>query len=118
MVGPAGTVGYCCLGVLCDVLDKQFPDVLRTYGTEVQVKRTSMVLLSQEYASADVSLNVPLTEWAFGNQIVLNGLSERQTFQNRLIEMNDDEGKGFGAIADFIEESLRVDPDVEPEPQF
>lgn len=75
---------FCCLGVLCDVID---PD-----GWELDTGTSTKRHV--------------LTENAFdlGNYAVDLGISD--STQGKLIDMNDSEGKTFPEIATWIKENL------------
>jgi hypothetical protein len=77
--------GYCCLGVACEVYRKQFPLelVVRGYGDRV-------------YDGFYGELP-PVVREAFGLDNEQMGLC---------MEMNDNQGKTFSEIADYLEEEM------------
>lgn len=76
-------VGYCCLGVLCDVV--------RPNGWSQPFAQPEWKHLG-EYSAPDPSIGV---------EIELSSLS-----QEWLVHLNDAAGKSFAEIADYIEQSL------------
>lgn len=79
--------GYCCLGVLCDLIDP-------TGWREGPNKRVS----DFEYGGDSRYQNPPAK--------VVEQAGIDWTAVNRLMDMNDDEGKSFVQIADYIEATL------------
>lgn len=75
--------GYCCLGVLCDVLDPKRWGEKDDYGVT-------------HYSSCRSELNFDLL-----TDVKLPG-----KIQTKLIDMNDIFRKNFNEIADWIEENL------------
>lgn len=74
--------GYCCLGVLCDIVDPEGWDV----GTEFGFRHQG----ETDGPSESVKESV--------------GLTDEQ--ENALIGMNDREGLSFNEIADWIEANI------------
>lgn len=79
--------GYCCLGVLCDVIE---PAEWRCHTTEL---------------SSGI-----INNWSYGDNETDNYITLRgdMPITQKLIDMNDTEGKTFSEIADYIEESYNV----------
>lgn len=80
--------GFCCLGVLCDVIDNtKWNDYnnthYQTYGP------------SKKVASTDGDINL----FFFGNSGISRGT---------LMDMNDCENKSFKEIADYIENNFNI----------
>lgn len=87
---------FCCLGVLCDVINpgswKLCPIVGWKHG-DIDVG----AIHSDEFADlfeADNALEA------------VHQKTDINLIQDRLIKMNDDEGKSFEEIADYVEENL------------
>lgn len=72
---------YCCLGVLCDVMDKNKWSLS---------ERKHEYLYDNKYG------------WRISNKVLLD------TIQNALMDMNDERGKNFTEIADYIEANVDV----------
>lgn len=87
-----GTHAYCCLGVLCNVLDHRKWKAHTAPGptTNPLTPRPADVF---DWGELNAYVNTPFL-----------GLS--QTVVEHLIEMNDDDDCTFGQIADWIEENL------------
>ena len=86
---------YCCIGVLTDVIDKQFPDILET-DWEVRRNGYGEMLIVCDGIERSTRLPPELR-----NKIELN-----YGDQSNLIRMNDGAGCSFNEIADYIEENL------------
>lgn len=82
---------YCCLGVLCDVLHKQFQ-----MGTWVMEDNGATHTFKYDHHVSTGNLPVTIQEEL--------GLSESTC--SALINMNDDDDKNFDEIAKYIEEKL------------
>jgi hypothetical protein len=80
-------VGYCCLGVMCDVFEKETGETIRR-GTE-----TGQILGDDLDAQEGVAEWVGLTPYKSGGS----------NTQGALIDLNDNENYTFLQIADFIE---------------
>ena len=83
--------GYCCLGVLCEVGKK--------HGVKL-IKRTGDSFLGAIYGSdliygGDLSDQDEVEKWS--------GVAEDE----HLVRMNDDLGKGFDEIADYIDQNWK-----------
>jgi len=78
---------FCCLGVLCKVLD--VPNIVSDYGNN-----TMTFDFGKEYSS----ISLP---FEFSKYIGLSTIEE-----SNLIHMNDRLRKDFSQIADYIEENL------------
>lgn len=100
-----GAVGYCCLGVLCDIAVKQ--------GVEVPVtKSISGKALGYGADANNMSLPREVMDWAgLPNDPVVatpDGISEAHTSTTiTLAELNDEHSDfTFPVLADLIEEQL------------
>lgn len=82
--------GYCCLGVLCNLAQQ---DGVGEWKKEGGTARTFKL---ENYEDAG-SLPVPLAQ--------VMGMSDE--LQNRLVEMNDTEGKTFKEIATYLRKVWR-----------
>lgn len=83
---------YCCLGVLCDVIDPTKWTVSGHYIFENGTKKGGSL-------SAEVSCKLGLSA------LVVEGA----TIEDTLVEMNDTDRKSFDEIADFIEREVPVE---------
>ena len=86
-VDAAGGCSYCCLGVLCDVVNPK--------GWE---DSTSPVWINSEMPEGD---NI---EAAWLSSAMCESIKLNTTTMHMLVSMNDD-GKPFSVIADFIEKN-------------
>jgi hypothetical protein len=97
-----GSNGYCCLGVLCKVMGATFEDYVNPLDTEYSdeppyIEHNRPILNGINLAKdEDESLSHYTKD--------LVGLSLED--ESRLISMNDDEGKNFREIADYVEANL------------
>jgi hypothetical protein len=84
-------IGHCCLGVLCEIV---YPGKFtpKEYYSNVEY----ILEIDEESETADLELTDKILE-----QIGM----DRDTM-NVLIEMNDDQGKTFPEIAQYIRENL------------
>lgn len=111
--------GYCCLGVLCDVLAKEFPD--RFAWDEI-------VLSEDSGSPSDVHTFLGWEEWddVYGGGYhqkdvtgelegirSLPGISIPSDVEADLINLNDG-GASFAEIAELIAEAVPVDDDEIP----
>ena len=89
---------YCCLGVLCDVAKQEFGLEMLEDGVKEDIQKYS------EYVPANLK-----------HYLLLDAeiISSYETFQNKLIIMNDGNGnndnknkKSFKTIAQFLEDNL------------
>lgn len=88
----SGPVGYCCIGVACEVA------IERGYTVERSTARASAPNLESFNDELGVAPDIVAT--VFGIDIWLN---HTDTVESELINMNDQEYKSFAEIADFIE---------------
>jgi hypothetical protein len=99
-----GSVGFCCLGVLCDVLAKDgkvkyepeagYPD-LRNYGAGVDSEGDFV-------SGSAFSLPYVVCELV-GISTDAGEFEDAEGHNRSLISLNDSQGKTFPEIADFIE---------------
>jgi len=82
-------VGYCCLGVLCDVITPEFPD--------------AQELVEKEYYTSPGS--TPKSKNAMLDHPTMRYVGLDQTQQRKLSTMNDN-GASFSTIADYIERRI------------
>ncbi len=75
-------LGYCCLGVLCNIIDPENWDQFDNY----------------KYKSKSSEVEIP------DNLRKKLKITKKQ--QEKLVELNDDQGLSFNKIADYIEENL------------
>lgn len=80
--------GYCCLGVLCDVID---PHKWRSDGAYEAVVDGEVIRMHDTLAGP-----------------VLDALGMPEDVADRLMDMNDQDGKSFDEIADYIESSTSL----------
>lgn len=101
------TVGFCCLGVLCDLAVKN--------GVEVSVKQAA----SDTYYDGGGSFPPPkVVEWAGlseSNPLVnvvreKPGTEDTYMTENRLSDLNDEEKASFEEIAGYIESKFIAKP--------
>lgn len=83
---------YCCLGVLCEVLTEVNPDV--TFEVAENDPNYQRVV----YKTSKSGINLP---WDLRGVVGIFPVVE-----TTLVEMNDDEGKTFAEIADWIDDNL------------
>lgn len=86
-----GQICHCCLGVLCEITQHEFPDMIEVMD--------NTILTGIKYDDRDIRLHHELESSlrrAFG-------IDESVMIQ--LIEMNDDERLNFKEIAEWIEEN-------------
>jgi hypothetical protein len=78
---------YCCLGVLCEITRQDNPQIKRTKEGHYSLHKKDSV--DGQFDSA---------------MLTYFGIAAET--QNKLIDMNDERGKSFKEIADYIEEKL------------
>jgi hypothetical protein len=89
--------GNCCLGVLCTVLERQFPEILEESGVKIDISNEGEMYLSCPSTSENTLL--------FGNiDTKLWHMLEPNESQNVYWQMNDCQGMSFHDIADKIKE--------------
>lgn len=90
------TDGFCCLGVLCDVMD---PTAWTIEGYKFTDGSTNDAVLPSNI-SKDLGL-MGMVDFVDGN-----GETKASLLSERLMTMNDTEEKTFAEIADYIEQNL------------
>jgi len=93
--------GFCCLGVLCDIIDPSGWGQVRTRHGEKTTHLTAINVPSEAI----------LAEAGIGEEEVVPGLESEDDEETcyvltELMNLNDREHKSFEEIADWIEESL------------
>lgn len=94
---------YCCLGVLCALLDGKVVDGERVLFQEGQACYGDDV--EEAYIPTDLANAIGLPPWSHEFRPAVDCHDPLGFAQNILAEKND-AGEPFGAIADWIEENL------------
>lgn len=94
---PVGT-GYCCLGVAVCTLRDKHPEILKDLGYEVREEHDRLLFVDQDGDFEANEGNLPSP--------VLEQLGLTSADQDALIGFNDDDGRSFSWIADWIEDNL------------
>lgn len=82
-------VGFCCLGVLLDVVDPEWIELDHKFGT------ARGTMLCESFASE--------------HGLDTGSFDEDREIQHQLAYLNDDEQKSFSEIADWIEANVPVE---------
>lgn len=109
---PTDEVGYCCLGVLAEVLDKQFPEVLAEAGCRVKVNAGILteddlaIFWNEPRVERGTTSTIPLS---LALAVGLNGAEglipeHLQPEGMPYLSTMNDRGKTFDEIADVIEQ--------------
>lgn len=105
-------VGYCCLGVLCEVIRQEAPDLFSWESSQ----DGNGVALFEGWEPVD-EWSTPYSPTQFVSELEsmghLPGIEIQDEVVGDLIKMND-YGESFDAIADAIEESVPVTNSVLP----
>ncbi len=100
-------LGYCPLGVLCDIVKNDVGGEWHVWGTSPMIDDPSnlpqrfIINGSVDVSSPSSSFSPPTAVLEYAGMSV----DKNDDVISKLIVMNDDEGRTFGEIADFIEES-------------
>lgn len=88
---------FCCLGVLCDIIEPLWGDDPQIVSTAIGEKDTKMDAYSWKPKVFNVAVQLPTD--------LRTSLGMTFTVENNLIRLNDS-GKPFAEIADYIEKNL------------